>query len=277
MSQLDKENYIRFVYTELPRLNSLLDVQIRRGNEFITKSQDGNKDLLVENFAIATGCLINIQDIFTSLRAHLIPTGELSGNLHVFPRSTNASLRVAFESWAIFSWIIVEDKNNSLFKKTMAYLMDNADEARKYYSALGQIETLNKIEAFLAELTILAHQHNFMTKLDQKCPTDPIKYAPPSIPTSIDLCKKLDLLSGFSVTDTERIKSKYRGIDNGEFIYRYLSGHVHGKQWVTKFKSVQEMPTEQEFLYWIPVAIFGMLNAGIKSIKFDSKRPFILT
>ena len=265
---LTSTGFTQFVLADIPLLNQKLELLISRNNAKIreTSLNGGPEDLAVNHLAISTGCLISISDSLVALNRHLIKTGPSSYEMAVFPRSTNGIIRIAIENWALYSWLQDDENTKPQTWKALAFLHENATQARKYYFALGSVENVAKIDL---QLDILAKEGialGFVSEVSDASNPQKTHLRFPSIPSMIDLCKNIDLLGDYSAHELENALSVHPGIDNGEYVYRFLSGHVHGLQWVTKFDASQEMLTKQNFVYWIPLVALGAVKNGINAI-----------
>lgn len=257
-----------FVLEDIPRMNQKLENIIAQNNKKIREVtlDGGPEDLIVNHLAISTGCLVSITDALSALNRHLIKNGATSYEISVFPRSTNSIIRIAFENWALYSWLQLEEDSRPLPWKALAFLYENATQARKYYSALGSDEKVARIDIQLDILTKEGIALGYISEVVDSNNPQKMHLKYPSIPSMINLSKDVELLADYSAHELQYALLEYPGIDNGEFIYRFLSGHVHGLQWVTKFETSQEMPTRQEFVYWIPVVALGAIKNGVEAI-----------
>lgn len=248
------EFFSRIIFYDIPRLNIKLEKIIENRNFAISVwGEDQDEIYQQEAFAIATGCLVSILDIFMALYKHLESKSENDFQINVFPRSTNILIRSAIDNLSMFLWISHDEQERSISSKAFAFLIKNADEGRKYYSALGDSIALANMETVIAQFQSEGREYGFLPDVPRGANLE-IGNKFSKLPSSTDLCARLDILEEYSIEQQNELKRDYPGIENAEFIYRYLSGHAHGYQWVTKYSESGEISATQKFIYWIPAA-----------------------
>ena len=265
---LTSKGFTKFVLEDIPSMNQKLEFVITQNNAKISEASQSGKpeDLVINHLAISTGCLVSITDALSALNRHLIKIGPTSYEMSVFPRSTNSIIRIAFENWALYSWLQLEEEMKPLAWKSLAFLYENATEARKYYSALGSDENVARIDLQLDILTKEGIALGYIREVVDANDPQKVHLKYPSIPSMVDLSRDINLLADYAGHEIQNALSVHPGIDNGAYIYRFLSGHVRGLQWVTNFDTGQEMPTKQKFVYWIPTVALRALKNGIEAI-----------
>ena len=256
-----KINFQNILLNEIPKTITLLDKLIAERNiQIASWKEEDNKDLSKDALAIATGNLISIQDIFTALHKHIHKEDEFNYTLHTFPRSTNALVRLALENLAIYNWIGVEDPTRTTESKAYSFLLYNAEEGEKYYRALGDTRSMQRISEQLDQLIEVGFSRKYLS-IDPKDKKPYLKSALAQIPNTTDLCQKIRTINAYSKESQDKILAMYPGIGNAAFLYKFFSGHVHGLQWVTKFEGAEGMPTKQEIIYWIPnMALLAIIS-----------------
>ena len=261
-----KVNFQRIIAFELPKSIALLEQLISVRNLRIEQWNDGREeDLSKEAFAISTGCLVSIQDIFSALYKHLHKHDEYKYSIHTFPRSTNALVRLALENLALFQWMDTEDQLRSTHSKTFAFLIYNAEEGEKYYRSLGDIINSIRLKEQLDFYVSMGLKYGYLTQ-DPEGKKSYLKSAFAKIPNATELCTSVKTLDDFDEDQRSEILSNYPGMGNAAFLYRFFSGHVHGLQWVTKFESNVGLPTKQEIIYWLPNMALGTVIAYLKAL-----------
>lgn len=242
---LNSDVFIRMMTTTLPlgiaELDLVIDDRFQRAQE----SKGGVYQTL--NFEHGAHILSAVRNALITL-SHTVHT-DAKGNLEVRTTSTGIAglLRIGLEGLANFRWLSEPSEVSQLEARAFAVHFTQVSEAQKYYRDLGDNHALEKFADLLAAEILYGISVGFLEEKSERPGTYKC-VGLANIPDTTSLCRAIRVPKEIV---TKELKAKYSGMDNGAFLYRWLSGNTHGMFWVNGFEEASDGKLSPKIPYWI--------------------------
>lgn len=252
--------FLRMMTTTLPVGITQLDLVI--GDRFQKAHSTGQSEYLALGYEHGAHILIAVRNALMTLSNAV--HREVDGNLDTRITSTGMAglLRIAFEGLANFRWLTEPHEIAHLEARAFSVHFTQISEAQKYYRDLGDSKAFAKFTNLLG----FEVEYGKSAGLLEESSVRPGTFkcvGLANIPDTTSLCRAIRVPAEIV---TKEIKASYSGMDNGAFLYRWLSGNTHGMYWVNGFEETLDGSMKTKIPYWIMNLTLGTSLAEIRAL-----------
>jgi len=257
----------------LSEASDQISIRLQNANDPIRLVM-GSEEYGLEALSAATFFLAAAVDSLKTLQLLTVqetknPQGDLEILVRITVNGTAGLVRQIVECAARALWLTSSKLPEDISLRGFAALWANADEAVIFAKAIGSPESQAK-EGLLSELLDVGKSKNWINEGGSK-PKPTI-----SLSGATDILKKVNFDSG---PLKPALALMGHNVENGEWVYRWLSGMAHGYVWVHPLQKAEPQKSEMDQALtkpdWVKLTLCITLAVHLINCVMDSLQSSI--